>query len=262
MKGYRWMLVLGAGVVLGIVASTVTAFRSSLVSTGRASDVHGEWVKYAGASGDTVMAYIAFPERSDAAPAVIVIHEIFGLSDWVRSVADRLAEEGFVAIAPDLLSRRGGTENAAQPRRVIRDLPPDSIRVDLDATHDYLRALRSVRTDAVGVVGFCWGGGRSFRYATDNPDLRAVVVCYGSAPEAAEMARIKAPVLGIYAERDARINANLAGVERAMRAAGKRYVKTVYPEAGHGFLRTIRPRAVAEEAWRDVLRFLDEELNR
>lgn len=100
MKGYRWMLVPGAGVVLGIAASTVTTFRPSLVSAGRASDVHGEWVKYAGAGGDSVMAYIAFPERSDAAPAVIVIHEIFGLSDWVRSVADRLAEEGFVAIAP------------------------------------------------------------------------------------------------------------------------------------------------------------------
>jgi carboxymethylenebutenolidase len=221
---------------------------------------HGEWVKYAGPDGDTVVAYIAFPERPDAAPAMIVIHEIFGMSDFVRTVTHDIAERGYVAIAPDLLSRRGGTEGADDARTLIRDLPPDSITVDLDATLAYLRSLDSVLGESIGVIGFCWGGSQSFRYATNQPDLKAVVVCYGGAPSAESMASISAPVLGVYAENDARINASLQEVEEAMAAAGNVYDYQIYPGANHGFLRSRNVPEEADRAWADIFAFLNRTL--
>lgn len=239
---------------IGVLAMLLTAFHQP--------DLHSEWVKYVGRGGDTVSAYLVYPERPDPGPAVIVIHEIFGLSDWVRSAADSLAAAGFVTIAPDLLTRRGGTSTPDEARRVIRDLPPDSITVDLDATAAYLEGLDAVRADALGVIGFCWGGGQSFRYATDNPKLKAAVVCYGPAPDAAALASIRAPVMGVYGENDARINASLPEVETAMREAGKQYTKTIYPGAGHGFLRTRQPTDVAGRAWSDIVGFLGEQLGK
>ncbi len=223
---------------------------------------HGEWVKYVGAGGDTVMAYIAYPERPDPAPAMIVIHEIYGLSDWVRTVVDDLAGRGYVAIAPDMLSRRGGTVGADESRRLIRDLPPDSITVDLNATFEYLQGLRAVRREAIGVMGFCWGGRRSFDYATRNPALKAAVVCYGSSPEESALARIEAPVLGVYAENDARVNQDIPPTERAMREMGKTYQYTIYPGAGHAFLRRGEPAAQVERAWEDMARFLEAHLGK
>jgi len=246
--------------------ATVTAVAlvvAAAVPAGRAPDIHGEWVKYAGTGGDSVLAYVAYPERPDPAPAVIVIHEIFGLSDWVRSVADSLAAAGFVAIAPDLLSRRGGTEALGEEaRRVIRDLPPDSITVDLNATQEYVRGLKAVRRDAVGVIGFCWGGSQSFRYATNDPALRASVVCYGGGPDTTALGRIRAPVFGVYAENDARINAGVPDLERGMAAAGKAYTAKIYPGTGHGFLRTREPAAVAAGAWSEIVGFLATELGK
>ncbi|GIW52092.1 MAG: hypothetical protein KatS3mg081_1447 [Gemmatimonadales bacterium] len=223
-------------------------------------DIHAEWVKYANRAGDSVTAYLAYPERPDPAPAMIVIHEIFGLSDWIREVTEDLAEAGYVAIAPDLLSRRGGTAAQEDARRAISGLPPDSITVDLDGAFEYLRSLKAVRGDAIGVIGFCWGGGQSFRYATNNPRLKAAVVCYGPAPDLATVGRISAPVLGVYAENDARINANLPDVERAMREAGKTFRHTIYPGTGHGFLRTRNQPSQADRAWQDILAFLKERL--
>jgi carboxymethylenebutenolidase len=235
---------------IGAVALTLAAFRPQHVTT------HGEWVKYAGAAGDTVMAYIAFPERGDAAPAMVVIHEIYGMSDWIRTVADQFAARGYVAIAPDLLSRRGGTPGADDARALIRDLPPDSITVDLDATVIYLQTLKSVRGDAIGVIGFCWGGSQSFRYATNSPALRAAVVCYGGAPDMAALERIRAPVLGVYAENDARINANLPEVAARMSELGKPFPYTLYQDAGHAFLRRGEPAAEVQRAWADIFDFL------
>jgi carboxymethylenebutenolidase len=238
-----------------VIAAMALVLTASMTS---GPDIHGEWVAYAGRGGDSVKAYLAYPERPDPAPAVVVIHEIFGLSDWIRSVADSLAAAGFVAIAPDLLTRRGGTTTADEARRVIRELPADSITVDLDATFTFLQGIKAVRRDAIGVIGFCWGGGQSFRYATANPTLKGAVVCYGPGPDSTAIARIAAPVFGVYGENDARINAGLPDIERQMAAAGKGYRKTIYPGAGHGFLRTREPAAVAEGAWKDVLTFLRE----
>ena len=225
-----------------------------------AADIHGEWVKYAGTGGDSVQAYLAFPERSDPAPAVIVIHENRGMTDWVQAVADSLAAAGFVAIAPDLLSRHGGTAAQEDARRTLGRLVPDSITVDLDATYAFVRTVKAARADALGVIGFCWGGSQSFRYATNNPALKAVVVCYGGGPNVEHVGRIGAPVFGVYGENDARINAGIPDIERAMVAAGKAYTKTTYPGAGHAFLRTREPADVADGAWRDIIGFLEKEL--
>ena len=144
---------------------------------------HGEWV-YIKRGRDSVRAYVAYPERKTKAPAVIVIHEIFGLTDWEPKVADRLAKEGFVAILPDLLSSKYG-KSPTDPdagRKLIGELEPDRITADLNAAYAYVNGLSSVSKDQIGVIGFCWGGGQSFRYATNNPNLRAVVVAYGPAP--------------------------------------------------------------------------------
>lgn len=249
-------------VALLAAVGVVVAFGSTVRPPERRTDIHKEWVKYANAAGDSVLGLLAYPERSDPGPGIIVIHENSGLSPWARTVAESLATKGYVALAPDLLSRRGTTDKLADPRAAIRDLPPDSITVDLNATFDYLRSLKAVRADAIGVIGFCWGGGQTFRYATNNPRIQAAVVCYGPAPDLATVSRITAPVFGVYGENDARINANLPDVERAMRQAGKAFRHTIYPGAGHGFLRSRDVPEQADRAWADILQFLGEQLDR
>src|SRR5213596_2513075 len=229
--------------------------------SGRAADIHAEYVKLLSGK-DTITAYIAYPERPQPAPAVIVIHEIFGLSDFIRQTTEQLAKDGFVAIAPDLLSRGGGTPAAGDSaRQRIVALNPDQVTADLDATQAYLKTIKAVRSDAIGVIGFCWGGGQSFRYATNNSSLKAFVVCYGPAPNAADMARIRANGLGVYAENDARIDAGLSDAAAAMRAAGKTYPYTIYPGVGHGFLRSREKPVVADSAWSAVIRFFRAQLN-
>jgi carboxymethylenebutenolidase len=241
-------------VVLGIVAAvTIVAWASR-------ADIHSEYVKYLSGK-DTITAYLSYPERRDAAPAVIVIHEIFGVSDFVRQTTQRLAQQGFVAIAPDLLSRRGGTPAAGDSaRRWISGLHPDTVTMDLDATAAFLKTVKAARADRLGVIGFCWGGGQSFRYATNNAALRAFVVCYGPGPAAADMGRIQAKGLGVYAENDARINASLVETGIAMQMAGKDYPYAVYPRVGHGFLRTRSDSAVADSAWGVVMNFFKTQL--
>jgi carboxymethylenebutenolidase len=225
-------------------------------------DIHAEYVKIP-AGRDTISAYIAYPERSARAPGVVVIHEIFGLSDFIRQTTEQLARDGFVAVAPDLLSRRGGTPPSADSaRRLIAGLDADTLTADLDATLGYLKGLPAVRPERTGVIGFCWGGGQSFRYATHNPSLRAFVVCYGPGPEALAIARLRAKGFGVYAENDARIGAGLAEVDRAVRTYRKDYRYVVYPGVGHGFLRTREQPAVADSAWRAVVRFFRENLER
>jgi carboxymethylenebutenolidase len=223
-------------------------------------DIHAEYIKYASGK-DTITAYLAYPERPDPAPAVIVIHEIFGVSDFIRQTTEQLAKDGFVAIAPDLLSRTGGTPAAGDSaRRMIVALPPDQVTADLDAARAYLKGIRAVRANAIGVIGFCWGGGQSFRYATNAPELKAFVVCYGPSPNPADMAKIRAKGLGVYAENDARINAGLNDAAAAMKAAGKDYPYAIYPGVGHGFLRSREKPEVADSAWSNVIHFFREQL--
>ena len=242
------------GLLSGTLALGAVVFLS-VSPTVRPSDIHAEYVKFL-SGPDTVTAYLAYPESPKPTPAVIVIHEIFGMSDFIRQTTEQLAKDGFVAIAPDLLSRRGGTPATQDSaRKLIATLNPDTVTMDLDATRDYLNKLKAVRNGEIGIIGFCWGGGQSFRYATNAPKLKAFVVCYGPAPEPAAMAKIRAKGLGVYGENDARINAGLNDAAAAMKAAKQPYPYTVYPGVGHGFLRSREKPEVADSAWGNILHF-------
>jgi carboxymethylenebutenolidase len=223
---------------------------------------HLEWVKVTHGDRD-VNCFLAFPEVSDKAHAVIVIHEIFGLTDWARGVADQLAEAGYIAIAPDLLSGMGpdggGTDALGSGdgvRSVIGNLPPDQITADLNAVAEYVTQLPAA-DGTVSVGGFCWGGSQSFRYATNNKDLKAAFVFYGSGPTSAQdIARINCPVFGFYGGNDARIGASIPKSKELMSAAGKTYEPVSYEGAGHGFMRSGEApdandadRRAREEAW-------------
>lgn len=219
---------------------------------------HGEhtWVKKP--SGDSVRIYLAYPERRDAAPAVIVIHENQGLTTWEPTVADKLAGSGYVAAAVDLPSSQFGLYPADSGRAYIGRLAPDGVTADLDAVYEHLNTLAAVRKDQIGVMGFCWGGGQTFRYATNNPRLKAAVVCYGPAPDTTAMPRISAPVLGVYGENDARINGQVPMVSEVMKRLGKSYAYDMYPGTGHGFLKPGRQGNDTDQpdkAWTRILAF-------
>jgi carboxymethylenebutenolidase len=204
---------------------------------------HGEWVTVK--HGDReVKCFITYPEVKDKATAVIVIHEIFGLSDWVRGVTDQLAEAGYIAISPDLLSGTapggGGTDQLGSGdnvRKAIMSLPADQITADLNAVAEYVKKLPSCN-GKLAVGGFCWGGGQTFRYATNNKELKSAFVFYGTAPESeADLARINCPVYGFYGENDNRVNATIPRTTEAMKKAGKTFEPVIYQGAGHGFMR-------------------------
>ncbi len=262
--GRRRYGAVGGGIACGVLILLAAAFyrpRPPVTAPDR-PDIHAEYVKYLSGK-DTITAYIAYPERPTAAPGVIVIHEIFGMSDFVRQTTEQLAKDGFVAIAPDLLSRGGGTPAAGDSaRQRIFALPPAQVTADLDATQAYLKTIKAVRGDAIGVIGFCWGGGQSFLYATNNSALKAFVVCYGPSPRAEEIARIRAKGLGVYAENDARIDAGLADMAAAVKQSGKDYQYAIYPGVGHGFLRAREKPEVADSAWHTVIRFFRAQLEK
>lgn len=201
---------------------------------------HREWVTVQ--HGDrTVNAFIVYPEVSAKAPAVLVIHEIFGLSDWVQTVADKLAANGYIAIAPDLLSGmgpNGGGSSAfasqSDVTKAVSGLNPDTVTADLTAVADYVTKLPSAN-GKLAVAGFCWGGSQSFRFATNRKDLSAAFVFYGTMPQ--DITPITAPVYGFYAGNDARVSATLPATTDAMKAAAKKYDPVTYDGAGHGFMR-------------------------
>ena len=254
-----YVAVFGVALALGAGGAWVARGHNPGHIATDAVTTHGEWVKIPRGS-EVIRAYVAYPERKTKAPAVIVIHEIFGLTDWEPSVVDRLAKEGYVAIVPDLLSSKHGKSpaDADSGRKLIGELEPERITADLDATYAYVNALPAVEKDHIGTIGFCWGGGQSFRYATNNPNLRAVVVCYGPPPDTAAMRRIQAPVLGVYGENDERIDATLPTVVAAMQSDGKTFNHEVYPGTGHGFLKPGRQGSdgpQVERAWKRILEF-------
>ncbi len=231
---------------------------------------HGEWVRYDAGEGDSVTAWVVYPERSDEAPVVIVIHEIYGLTDWIRAVADQLAAEGFIAIAPDLLSGKGpegggtGSVDRDGAVQLVRGLDRGEVNRRLDGAAQYATSLAAARPQFAS-MGFCWGGSTSFLYAAAQPELDAAVVYYGSSPDAEALARVEAPVLGLYGGDDARVNATIAPADAEMERLGKRYEQEVYEGAGHGFLRQQQGREGAnmratEQAWPRTVAFLKAEL--
>jgi carboxymethylenebutenolidase len=189
----------------------------------------------------TVQAFVVYPEVSKKAPVVVLIHEIFGLSDWAKDMADELAAQGYIVVAPDLLSgagpNGGGTDSFSgqdQVTKAVSSLNPDAVTADLDAAADYGKKLPSAN-GKLFVVGFCWGGGKSFAFATHRHDLAAAFVFYGPPP--GDVTGITAPVYGFYAGNDARISATVPATTEAMKAAGKKYDPVIYDGAGHGFMR-------------------------
>ena len=203
---------------------------------------HQEWVKVKNGER-SVNSFLVFPEVKNKATAVVVIHEIFGMSDWVRSLTDQLAEAGYIAIAPDLLSgmgpKGGGSSEFDRSGigQAIRDLPPDQITADLNAVADYVAKLPACN-GKVAVAGFCYGGSQTFRFATNRPSLKAAFVFYGGGPESKEaIAKIQCPVYGFYGGSDARVNATIPKSQELMKEAGRTYEPVIYAGAGHGFMR-------------------------
>jgi len=238
MKRILWLIV--ATVLVAGIATAQDWAKARLDKSPR----HQEYVNVK--HGDReVNCFITYPEVKDKATAVVVIHEIFGLTDWARNVTDELAAAGYIAIAPDLLwgsaPGGGGTpeliKSGTEVGQAIRKLPPDQITADLNAVVDYVAKLPSCSGKVV-VVGFCWGGGQSFHYATTNQNLKAAFVFYGTGPDqAADLARINCPVYGFYGGNDNRVTSTVSQTTGLMKTAGKTYEPVVYEGAGHGFMR-------------------------
>ena len=197
---------------------------------------HGEWVKVKQGQRD-VESFLVFPEVKDKATAVVVIHEIFGLTDWVRLLADELAEAGYIAIAPNLVPGLKEGESFDNLRKELSKVPQQQITAALDAVTQHVSQLPACNGKVV-VCGFCWGGGQAFNFATHNKDIKAAFVFYGSPPtQEKDMERIACPVYGFYGENDNRINATIPKAKEMMKGAGKKYEPVIYDGAGHGFMR-------------------------
>jgi len=234
---------------------------------------HGEYVDIA-VPGDAtkIRTWVSYPERKNKAGAVLIIHEIFGLSDWIRGVADQLAAEGFIAVAPDLVSGLGpgggGTDSAASRDdvvKMVRALTPEMTTARLNAARAYAAGLPAAN-GKVATMGFCWGGGWSFRYAANEPPPAAAVVFYGVSPDSVTLPLVKAPVLGNYGGDDALVDATIPPAEAALKKLGRSYEPHLYAGAGHGFLRAQADRDGAnlkatQEAWPRTISFLKKHID-
>jgi len=241
MKRFAGMMLAAMGILLG--AQTIAAQEWSQPWARErmaASPRHSEWVtvKHDGRNVETLIVY---PESKDKRPVVLIIHEIFGLSDWAQELADEVAAAGYIAVAPDLLS--GMAPNGGRTKdfptgvtEAVSKLNPDQVTADLNAAADYALKLPA-SNGKIYVAGFCWGGTQTFRFATNRADLSAAFVFYGAPPATDAMAHIKSPVYGFYAGNDARIDATIPDTIAAMKAAEKTYEPVTYDGAGHGFMR-------------------------
>lgn len=232
-----------------------------------ASPRHAEYVDVP-MGEKNIRAYVVYPERKEKAPVVIVIHEIFGLTDWIKSVADQLAADGFIAVAPDYLSGRGkdggGTESFAsrdETTAAVRAIKPDDAAAITSAARDYAVKLPAAN-GKYATVGFCWGGARSFEYAAADKNLSAAVVYYGTSPaDAAAYEKIAAPVLGLYGSDDARVNQTVPNAVEQMKKLNKTFKPLTYEGAGHGFLRQQDGRnganlKASQAAWPETVKFI------
>jgi carboxymethylenebutenolidase len=231
---------------------------------------HGEWAMIH-AAGDSIRAWVVYPERSTPAPVVLVVHEIYGVTHWIRGVADQLAAEGFIAIAPDLMTAASvpagadGDPVRDQATAAIRALDPAVYHRQLMAIAEWGMALPAA-VQRYGIVGFCWGGTASFTHAIESPRVGAAVVYYGSSPRTEELRRIAAPVLGLYGEDDARVNATVPAAEAEMQRLGRSFESFFFAGAGHGFLRQQDGRdganlAATRSAWPRTVAFLRRHLD-
>ena len=217
--------------------------------------------EYPGKAGK-VFAYLTRPKASGKYPAMIVVHAWTGIDDHVRDVARRFAKEGYVALAPDYLSRHGGTPVANPKGAGVGEqlAPAEAVAEDSEAGFSYLKRLPEVRSDRLGIVGFCWGGSRAFFVATQARGLKAAIIYYGESPRPLDHLRnIEAPVLAHYGGEDPRVNAGIPATEEAMKKYGKPFTYKIYPGARHAFNADTSPRSyhpeAAKEAWARTLEF-------
>lgn len=275
------LVILGSSLIRPAAAAAPASRKDSLPpseETAKAalerSPRHGEYVDVALPFGGTpIRTWVVYPERKDKAGVVLLIHEIFGLTDWMRGVADQLAAEGFIAVAPDLISGLGpgggGTDSVASRDdvvKLVRGLTPEATAVRLEAVRSYAVRLPAAN-GKIATMGFCWGGARSFEYAASEPAPHGAVVFYGSSPDSATLLKIKAPVLGLYGGDDARVNATIEPAKAALKPLGRFYEANLYEGAGHGFLRAQRGREGAnlkatQQAWPRTIAFLREHLEK
>lgn len=232
---------------------------------------HGEMVDVPMAGGPAIQTWIVYPERKDKAGVVLVIHEVFGLSDWARAVGDQLAREGFIAVVPDLISGMGpggGGTDSVQSRddvvKLVRALTPDEVKRRLDTVRAWALAQPAAKKE-YATIGFCWGGGRSFEYAASDPAPKGSVVYYGTSPDSLTLTRVKAPVIGFYGGDDERVDATIEPAQKALKKLGKSYEPHVFDGAGHGFLRAQSQRDGAnlkatQQAWPLTIAFLKKHL--
>ena len=264
------VLVLCGGAAAFAQAAGLPPAEAAALQRLESSPRHGEWVTVDAGGGDKVDLWVVYPERADRAPVVLVVHEIYGLSDWVRATADQLAAEGFIAVAPDLISGKapgGKGSRAVSPdgaRSLIAGLDPAEVMRRLDAAEKYATALPAA-LPRFAVVGFCWGGGVSFLYATEQPGLSAAVVCYGTPPAALALGRITAPVLGLYGGNDARVDMTIPPAAQELKRLGKSFDYTLFEGAGHAFFRAQDGQSGAnlkatQQGWPRMVQFLKKNL--
>jgi carboxymethylenebutenolidase len=234
---------------------------------------HHEFVDIESAGGRKVKTWVVYPQVDHPATVVLMIHENRGLTDWVRSAADEMAEAGYVAVAPDLLSGSGpgggGTAEIGSEDKAIKaiyGLKQEQVTADLDAVFKYAKEMPA-GNKVVAVGGFCWGGGQTFAYATHNPDVAAAFVFYGTAPkDEADYKKNMAPVYGFYGGSDFRITGEVPKVEKLMKSLDKKYEPVIYKGAQHAFMRqgelTKDPkdanRKARDEAWARWTKLLGE----
>jgi carboxymethylenebutenolidase len=235
------LTILSLLVLFSLLAAPFALAQDWAKATLEKSPRHREWVTVKH-DNRAVETFVVYPESKSKTPVVLIIHEIFGMTDWVEDLADQVAAAGYIAVAPDLLSGmgpNGGRSSSfaeGKTMEAVSHLNPDQITADLNAAADYGLKLPA-SSGKLFVAGFCWGGGQAFRFATNRADLAAAFVFYGGPPEKDAMARIKAPVYGFYGGNDARIGATIPDTVTAMKAAGKVYEPVTYEGAGHGFMR-------------------------
>jgi carboxymethylenebutenolidase len=257
-----------ASAVVAVQDTTIPASAATAAERIAKSPRHAEWVTIKVGATDSVVAWVVYPERKDKAPVVVAIHENTGINTWTRAVADQLAADGFIGIAPDLTTMFRTGDLTAEPdrdagRAAIRNVTPEMANRIIDAVAKYGMSLPAAQPK-YGIVGFCWGGARSFHHAVHTPALGASVVYYGSPPTAEEMAAIKAPVLGLYGGSDARINATIPATDSTMKRLAKSYEYHIFEGAGHGFLRgqdgNEPNTAASRAAWPKTIAFLRSKL--
>lgn len=255
------------------LAAVTPAAQDSTASQPQAAAPHGtvapdDPLVIAGAlefPGDDInlRGYLSRPVSGDGAPVILVCHENRGLTPHIQDVTRRLAKAGYVALAVDLLSRQGGTAalDSGDVPGTLGNISPDTFVQDFLAGWRYLQTQNFALTERVGMTGFCFGGGVTWRVATQMPELKAAVPFYGPHPEISDVPNIQAAVQAVYGERDTRINAGIPAIEAAMQENGKIFHKLIYPDCDHAFFNDTGTRynpAAAQDAWQQLLAWFNQ----